>query len=457
MNGVFSRRNFLKAMGCGTAALAAPGCQSMLRSGVNEVDGDRPNIVLILADDLGYGDLACYGSDKVKTANIDALAKGGLRFTDFHSNAPMCSPTRAALLTGRYQQRAGIETVMGFRKGRTRGMAPEHVTFAEVLKSAGYKTAIFGKWHTGQLPEFAPTRQGFDTFRGLYGGTDYHSHYNRTGHENWWKNDKPAPEQGYVTDLVTKHATDFIEQNKDNPFCVYVSHFAVHFPWQGPGDKADFLPGVDNSSREKKYGRRIDRKAAYAEMIESLDAGIGKIVSTLRRLGLEQKTLLFFASDNGGHSLVASSGRLSGYKGGLLEGGHRVPAIAYWPGKIKGGTVTSQTAMTMDLFATMASTAKAKPPAGLKLDGVDLLPLLLRGENLPRRTLFWRHRKAWAVRKGPWKLLGRGENMRLFNLADDLAEKNDLAQIEPEKVRALRAEFLTWQEDVTRGVTWVSK
>ncbi|MHC4618621.1 MAG: sulfatase-like hydrolase/transferase, partial [Planctomycetota bacterium] len=313
------RRDFIKRVCLGAAAVTTGG---IISCGADKKES-KPNIVLILADDLGYGDIGCYGSRTVRTPNLDALAAGGMKFTDFHSNGPMCSPTRAALLTGRYQQRAGIEQVLGYVRDRKIGMAATEVTFAEALKSAGYATAIFGKWHTGHLPEYGPVRQGFDTFRGLYGGLDYHSHVNRVGRENWWKDEELAPEEGYVTELITAHAERFIEQHRDRPFCLYVPHFAVHFPWQGPNDKADFLPGVNNASPQKKYGSRKDRKNAYREMIESLDDSVGRIVDKIRRLGLERKTLVFFTSDNGGHELVASSGPLAGYKGSLLEGGHR--------------------------------------------------------------------------------------------------------------------------------------
>ncbi len=451
----FSRREFLKAVGLGAAAIVMPGCGKSSNGPAGKEPVDRPNIIIIMADDLGYGDIGCYGNKTVKTPNIDALAEGGMRFTDFHSNGPMCSPTRAALLTGRYQQRCGIERVLGFRRAKAIGMSPVEVTFAEVLKAAGYATALYGKWHTGHPPEFAPTRQGFDTFRGLYGGMDYHSHINRTGHENWWRNEELVPEKGYGTELITGHGERFIEEHKNKPFCLYISHFAVHFPWQGPNDKADFLPGVDNSSAEKKYGTRKDRKAAYKEMTEALDEGIGRIISTLRRLGLEEKTLLFFMSDNGGHNIVASNGPLRGYKGSLLEGGHRVPAIAYWPGTIKAGSITDETTMTMDLFPTMAALGGAALPAGLKLDGVNLVPMLRDGKKLPGRTLFWRFKKAGAVRKGPWKLLIQGQRRHLYNLADDIGEKNDLAKSEEKRVEAMLSEFVRWEQEVTAGVKWV--
>jgi len=399
-----------------------PGCASALQASGSL--RRRPNIILILADDLGYGDVGCYGNKIIKTPNIDALARGGMRFTDFHSNGPMCSPTRAAVLTGRYQQRCGIEGVLSCKSNYDTGMSPKEVTFAEVLKTVGYSTALFGKWHLGYTVPFNPVKQGFDTFRGyVAGGLDYHSHINRSGQPDWWKDDKLVPEQGYTTRLLTDHAIQFVEQNRDKPFCVYIPYQAVHFPFQGPNDKADRVIGGNYWSKAK-YGSRYDdvqdRKAAYREMVESLDANVGRIVSAVRRLGLQDKTLIFFTSDNGAYRWVGSNLPCRGQKTDLWEGGHRVPAIAYWPGKIKAGTVTDETAMTMDLFPTMAAMAGGKTPEDLKLDGTNLLPLLLQGKNLPVRTLFWRFRSEHAVRKGPWKLLVRGENQYLFNLDDDI-------------------------------------
>jgi arylsulfatase A-like enzyme len=447
------RRDFLKSLGLGAAALALPGCISG--------SSKKPNVILILADDLGYGDVGCYGSKIINTPHIDALAKGGMKFTDFHANGPMCSPTRAAVLTGRYQQRCGIEGVLSVRSNRDTGMPPEEITFAEVLNGAGYATACLGKWHLGYRVPFIPVNQGFDTFRGfMAGGSDYHSHINRSGEPDWWKDDKLVPEKGYTTDLLTDHAIGFIRQNKDKPFCVYIPYQAVHFPFQGPNDEADRVVGGNYWSRAK-YGRRYDdvedRKAAYKEMIESLDANVGKIVAAVRQLGLERNTLIFFTSDNGAYSWVGSNLPCRGQKTDLWEGGHRVPTVAYWPGKIRPGTVTAETTMTMDLFATMAAMADAELPNDLKLDGVNLLPLLLEGKKLPERTLFWRFRRQHAVRKGPWKLLVRGEDQYLFNLDDDIGEQKNLFDAKPDIVNSLRAEFLAWEKDVTESVKWIRK
>jgi arylsulfatase A len=444
-----NRRQFIKRIAGGVlaAALTNSAC-SMADPGRRSNGSDRPNIILIMADDLGYGDIGCYGSTKISTPNIDTLARGGMKFTDYHSNCPVCSPTRAALLTGRYQQRCGIEGVVTAAKHRHTGMALKEVTFAEILKTRGYTTGIFGKWHVGYSVEFNPVRQGFDEFKGyVSGNVDYHSHIDQAGIKDWWKDVEMNPEEGYCTDLITKHGIDFIERHKDKPFCLYLPHEAPHYPYQGRNDPPERLPG--GKKGKKARGKEIAR--AYKEMVEVMDEGIGKIVETVRNLGLERKTFIFFCSDNGA-TKNGSNGALAGNKGSLWEGGHRVPAVAYWPGRIKPGTVTTQTTLGMDMFPTMVSIAGAKLPAGLKLDGVDLLGMLTEDSKLSKRTLFWRYRKQKAVRKGPWKLLVQGDNVKLYNLSDDLGEKKNLANAKPAIVRELQGELAAWEQEVSDGV-----
>ena len=445
-----NRREFIRCIAGGavTAALTNCGC-SLADSGGGSGNSDRPNIILIMADDLGYGDISCYGSTKISTPNIDTLSKNGMKFTDYHSNCPVCSPTRAALLTGRYQQRAGIEGVI-YAKGPTRqtGLALDETTFAEVLKKHGYATGIFGKWHLGYNVEFNPVRQGFDEFRGyVSGNVDYHSHIDGAGFDDWWKNLEKVPEEGYCTDLITKHGIEFIERRRNEPFCLYLPHESVHSPYQGRKDPPMRLPG--GNTGKKARGEEIAR--AYREMVEVMDEGIGKIVKTVKRLGLEHKTFIFFCSDNGA-TKNGSNGELAGYKGSLWEGGHRVPAIAYWPGRILPGSVTSQTVLGMDMFPTMVSIAGAKLPAGLKLDGVDLLGMLTQDRKLPDRTLFWRYRKEKAIRKGPWKLMVQSDKVRLYNLDDDLGEKINLAGAKPGMARELQGELAAWEQEASEGV-----
>jgi arylsulfatase A-like enzyme len=327
-------------------------------------------------------------------------------------------------------------------------MALEEVTFAEVLKRNGYATGIFGKWHVGYSVEFNPARQGFDEFVGyVSGNVDYHSHIDQAGFDDWWKNLQKVPEEGYSTDLITKHGVDFIERHKDVPFCLYLPHEAPHYPYQGRKDPPERLSG--GRKGRKASGEEIAR--AYKEMVEVMDEGIGRIVGTVRRLGLERKTFIFFCSDNGA-TKNGSNGVLAGYKGSLWEGGHRVPAVAYWPGRISAGTTTEQTVLGMDLFATMMSIAGVKKTADLKLDGIDLLPILTEGAKLPERMLFWRYRKEKAVRKGPWKLLVQGNQSKLYNLDEDLGEKENLAIAKPQMLKALEDELAAWEQEVSAGV-----
>jgi len=435
-----NRRGFIRLVG-GAAAIVVAGCGRAARKKSDGKD-ERANIILIMADDLGYGEVGCFGSGRIKTPNIDALAKGGMRFTDYHSNGSVCSPTRAALLTGRYQQRCGIDYVVTAKgPARETGMPPAETTFAEVLKTKGYVTGIFGKWHLGYNVEFNPAKQGFDEFRGyVSGNVDYHSHFDQAGIQDWWKNLEKAPEEGYTTDLITKHGVDFIERHKDEAFCLYLPHEAPHYPYQGRKDPPERLGGGKIGKKTPRSGIR----RAYKEMVEVMDEGIGRIVETIRRLGLERKTFIFFCSDNGA-SKNGTNEPLNGFKGSLWEGGHRVPAVAYWPGRIEGGSVTGQTVLGMDLFGTMASIAGAKLPAGLKLDGADLSGVLFDGAELPKRTLFWRYRTQKAVRKGPWKLLVQGGDKKLFNLDDDLGEQNDLADSEAEILKTLEGELAAWE------------
>jgi arylsulfatase A-like enzyme len=408
---------------------------------------ERPNIVLILADDLGYGDIGCYGGTAARTPHLDALAQRGVRFTDFHSNGAMCSPTRAALLTGQYQQRCGIEEVLSEKDDWKGGLDLKHVTFAEVLRDAGYTTGMFGKWHLGYTPVLGPARQGFARYHGFMGGClDYHSHLNRSGRPDWWDQERQIEEKGYTTELLADHAARFIDENRTRSFCLYVPFQAVHFPFQGPRDKADRKLGGDYWS-DAKYGSRPDRRAAFAEMVESLDAAVGRVFSALKTHGLERNTFVFFTSDNGGFDMVSSNRPLRGAKGQLWEGGHRVPAIASWPGHLAAGAVKQGTALTMDLFPTMAALASVNRLP--KLDGVNLMPWMKGQRDLPARTVFWRNRRARAARRGEWKLVVEGGRRFLYNLARDIGEQQDLAPQQPGRVRQLEAELAAWEKDVS--------
>ncbi|MDO8541107.1 MAG: sulfatase-like hydrolase/transferase [Opitutaceae bacterium] len=426
----------------------------------------QPNFVIILADDMGYADLSCSGGDRYQTPNIDALAKRGLRFRDFHSNGAVCSPTRAALLTGRYQQRSGVDEVVFADPARGKrddhGLKPTEITFARLLKGNGYRTGIMGKWHLGYAEKFNPVHHGFDEFRGyVSGNVDYHSHIDQADFADWWHNLERRDEPGYSTHLITKHALGFLEENKSRPFCLYVANEAPHSPYQGPKDG----PVRGPNAGKPVQGAEIQR--AYREMVQEMDRGVGEIVATLQRLGLAENTLVFFFSDNGG-TREGNNGPLHGFKGSVWEGGHRVPAIAMWPAKIKPG-VTDQTAIGMDLLPTLLQLSGTKSPAGHRLDGTSLVPLLFDGKSLPERTLFWGYNDRYAVRRGPWKLVvnpvAEGAKAKkkaaaladpalgLFNLADDLGENKNVAAQNSERVREMQAALAAWKKDVGAGTS----
>ena len=452
-----TRREFLKA----SAALATAGYAARpLRAfaqGKSKASESRPNLVLILADDLGYGDLACYGHPRNKTPHLDKLAEEGLKFTDFHANGPMCSPTRAALLTGKYQHRFGrhFESALSAKSPHI-GLPTSAVTIAQVLKKAGYATGMYGKWHLGYQPPHMPTHFGFDDFRGLLTGDgDHISHVSRSGREDWYHNENVEMEEGYSSELITKHSIDFMRRNSDKPFFLYVAHLAIHFPWQAPGEKAHRVVGKDYWSLEKLGPHPEGQVGPIVQaMVEAVDASVGKIMAALHKLGLNDNTFVFFTSDNGGYLEYAGKfeGELSsnapcrGQKAEVWEGGHREPAIAWWPGRIKPGTITHETAVTMDMLPTYAELAGVAAPDDV--DGTTLTPLLFEGKPLPERDLFWRKGENWAVRRGPWKLVRKDRNLQLFNLDDDIGERKDVLAHKPALVKDFLASLKTWERDV---------
>lgn len=422
---------------------------------------ESPNLVLIVADDLGWGDLGCYGSEINETPHLDALAAGGLRFTDFHSGGAMCSPTRASILTGRYPQSFG-DWFDGALSGTDQphlGLPLAAVTFAEVLREQGYTTGCLGKWHLGYESALFPTRQGFNVFRGLVSGDgDFHTHVDRSGNPDWWDGETPAPEEGYTTDLLTRHGIGFIEANRDRPFFLYLSHLAIHFPWQGPEDPLQRTTG--KSWHHEKWGIIPDpgNVAPHVKaMIESLDDSVGKIIATLREHGLEKNTLVVFTSDNGGYLTygknfrnISSNGSWRGQKTEVYEGGHRVPALFTWPGRIEPG-VTDALAHSNDLFPTFAVLAGADL-GDRALDGIDLGPLLFSGESLPERPLFWRTRSHGAMREGPWKMVAtrNGRKAELFHLGNDPGETTDLSGRHPDRLHLLQAAWEVWNRDMNQ-------
>jgi len=334
------------------------------------------------------------------------------------------------------------------------GLQAREITFAELLKTAGYATAIFGKWHLGYEPKYNPIHQGFDVFRGyVSGNVDYFSHIDQAGNFDWWQQDQKRDEPGYTTHLITQHGLRFIEEHRNQPFCLYLAHEAPHYPYQGPDDKpyrAVGRPGTPRLSPEQL-------KTAYRQMVQEVDRGLGQVVETLRRLGLQRRTLVFFCSDNGAWR-TGNNLPLRGWKSTLWEGGHRVPAVAWWPGRIDPGQVNDSLCATMDLMPTMLRLAGIEPPGERPLDGMDLSPVLFEGKRITRRQMFWAYRLSGAMRDGPWKLVvhnidAEHPQAELYNLAEDLSEQHNLADQQPERTRRMLAQFHQWLDEMARTAT----
>ncbi|MBB73819.1 MAG: N-acetylgalactosamine-6-sulfate sulfatase [Planctomycetaceae bacterium] len=419
---------------------------------------DRPRFVVIMADDLGYGDVGCYGSKRIRTPRLDQLADGGIRMTDFHSSGAVCSPTRAGLVTGRYQQRAGIPAVIladPQRPTHPHGLQERETTFAELLGQSGYATALFGKWHLGYYPKYNPVRHGFDQFRGyISGNVDFFSHVDQAGRLDWWRDDQIDDEPGYTTHLITRHAVRFIEANCRGPFCLYVAYEPPHYPYQGPGDAPIRKVGVPRGAAEQRQPFASKRRA-YREMVEEMDRGIGELIDALVRCRIDQQTLVLFFSDNGATSL-GSNGLWRGHKGQLWEGGHRVPCIASWPGRIPGGRSSGELSTTLDVMPTLLAAARVEPPPDRPLDGRDLMEVFTRSASLGGRRVFWGHGRARAVREGQWKLvrgMRRQRQPQLFDLSRDPGEREDRAASEPMRVGEMLLALGEWERATKRGAT----
>ncbi|MBK8975704.1 MAG: sulfatase-like hydrolase/transferase [Planctomycetes bacterium] len=405
------------------------------------------NVVVVLADDMGYGDSSVYGG-WIETPGLARMAREGMVFTDFHSSGVVCSPTRAGLVTGRYQERAGIVDVIDADPARVShrwGLADEEVTFAELLRDAGHATGLFGKWHLGYQPRHNPLRHGFDEFRGFVSGNiDYHSHLDRMGAPDWWDGARRVARDGYLTEVITADAVDFIARHRDEPFCLLVSHGAVHAPIQAPDSAA--VRGPSGSARPN--GDR-SRDETVRLMTQALDDSVAAILDAVRRNGIAGRTLVVFCSDNGGAAHMRCD-PLRGGKGQVWEGGHRVPAIAWWPGTIRAGATTDALCSTLDLMPTMLELAGLAAPEARPLDGRSLAPLL-RGEAAPAdRQLFWLGR---AMSDGHWKLVVQDDRPALFDLSADLGETNDVAARHPDRVAAMVAALAEWRRDVQLGAT----
>ncbi|MAF23761.1 MAG: N-acetylgalactosamine 6-sulfate sulfatase [Roseibacillus sp.] len=414
--------------------------------GCSVATGNRPNIVVIIVDDLGYGDLASYGAKDLRTPHIDSLMANGMRFDSFYANCPVCSPTRAALLSGRYQELVGVPGVVRTHAPNNWGyLAQDAVMLPQLLKPLGYHSAIIGKWHLGLEEENQPTRRGFDFFHGFLGDMmDDYYHHRRHGNHYMRRNEEPVYPKGHATDIFSQWAVNYLAERaqKKTPFFLYLSYNAPHTPIQPPTDWFEKV--------KKREAGISSQRAKLVALIEHMDEGIGNVMKELQRTGLWKETLVFFVSDNGGQANVgANNGALRGEKQEMYEGGLRVPACAVWPGKIKPGGRSGLIAATMDIFPTVVEAAGSKVEHAI--DGRSFLPLLL-GKEQPAfdRDLFFTRREGgdrfmgeciWAMRRGDWKLVKNSpmKNWELFDLSEDPGETTDLAGKNRGKYRELGA------------------
>jgi arylsulfatase A-like enzyme len=415
----------------------------------------RPNIIFIVADDLGFADLGCYGGRDAAFGKVspvlDQLANAGLKFTQAYSNSPVCSPTRFALMTARYQYRlrgAADEPINSKSKGSaTLGLPAEHPTLPSLLKASGYRTALIGKWHLGYPPHFSPIKSGYEEFFGpMSGGVDYFTHCSNNGTHDLYLNDDEHSEEGYLTDLLSHRAVDYVQRmaasgQEDQPFFLSLHYTAPHWPWETRED-GDIAQSV-KSNLFHLDGGNIH---TYHRMIHHMDEGIGWLLDALRDTKQLDNTLIVFTSDNGGERF-SDNWPLVGGKMDLTEGGIRVPWIAHWPAVISAGAVSSQHCLTMDWSATMLDLGGATIPDSHPLDGISLRPVLQDPTHLIDRPLFWRmnHRQQRAMRSACWKYLRVDGNDYLFNIDLDARERANLGHREPERLAAMKQAWEDWE------------
>jgi arylsulfatase A-like enzyme len=445
-----TRREFLIAVSAGAVGMTALG---KLASGQSKALSARaarpPNIVIILADDLGYAELGCQGCKDIATPHIDSMARGGIRFTQGYVTCPVCAPTRAALLTGRYQQRFGFETNPGPEAYADEkfGLPLEQPTLAERLKLAGYTTGMVGKWHLGYKPELTPPKRGFDEFYGFLSGA--HSYLPRVRRSSLRRGTEAiAGEKEYLTDAFGREAVAFIRRNKARPFFLYLPFNAVHSPLQAPEKYLKRVGGISDAKRR-----------TYAAMTVAMDDAVGRVLETLRKEGLEENTSIFFLSDNGGPTSQTTSGNapLRGHKGQVWEGGIRIPFMVQWRARLPAGEVFKQPVASLDIVPTvLAAVGKPAKPHD-KLDGANLLPYLSgQKPGRPHDVLYWRFHGKRAVRSGDWKMVKeRGQTRwELYNLANDIGESKDLAEKMPGKVTELDRAWQQWNAEL-QDPKWV--
>jgi len=450
MGSAMNRRQFIRSAALGAAGAwgaGLAGCRPSARA-ENPPGARRPNIIVILTDDMGSADVGFQGCKDIPTPNLDSLARTGVRCEAGYVSHPFCSPTRAGLMTGRYQQRFGHENNPVYDpKDTGLGLPLGEVTLPQVLKQAGYVTGMVGKWHLGAAPHFHPLKRGFDEYYGFVGGGHDYFKAAAEGEAREYlipieSNGKPAALTEYLTDALSGAAAAMVRRHRDRPFFLYLAYNAPHTPLQAPEKYLGRFASIDDP-----------RRRSYAAMVSAVDDGVGLVLAALRETGLERDTLIFFLSDNGGPVGQASNGSsnapLANGKGSVFEGGIRVPFVVRWPSRLPAGAVYSEPVICLDILPTAAAAAGAAMPAGRGIDGVNLLPHLA-GENRapPHETLFWRAGggAAWAVRTGRYKLLKRaaGAEPALYDLETDIGEWADLAAAQPERVRQMQKRYDDW-------------
>ncbi|MCW5252509.1 MULTISPECIES: sulfatase [unclassified Streptomyces] len=403
----------------------------------------RPNFLFILGDDLGWADLSSYGAPHIRTPHLDRLAAQGVRFTDAYSGSATCSPTRFSLYTGRFPGRTpgGLAEPIG---NRTQGLDPDHPTLASLLKKAGYDTALIGKWHCGWLPRYSPTRSGWDEFFGNFGGAlEYFSKLGQLGEYDLYEGDATHQDLRYYTTVLTERAVEYVGRRHDRPWLLNLNFTTPHWPWltEEDGETGAEIAGRIRSGEvlgalQHRDGGSVDK---YREMVENLDASVGKVLAALRRSGQEENTVVVFASDNGGERF-SYQWPLSGGKSELLEGGIRVPTVLRWPARVDPRQVSRVPVYSPDWTATLLELGGARPDPGHPLDGHSLAGYLLRGERVPERDLFWRVRRNRALRRGGWKYYRDASGRdHLYDLASDVREQADRAGDRPELLAELRS------------------
>ena len=413
------------------------------------VQAQKPNIIYIMTDDMGYADLSCYGRKDYSTPNLDKLASQGMKFLNAYAAAPVCTPTRTALMTGRYPARTQvglIEPLTTNSRDSSMGLIADIPSLGTLVRNAGYETALVGKWHLGLRPVNSPNRNGFDYFFGIHSGAaDYVSHQGDGHKYDLYENENPVKLEGYLTDLIADKAIRFLKQKHQKPFFLCLTFTAPHWPWQAPGDKAYSDTGSFTAGGSP---------AIFSAMMKRLDEAVGNVMKTLDDEQLSKNTVVIFTNDNGGERF-SDMGGLTNSKMSLWEGGIRVPAFVRWPDKIQQGAITKQVAVTMDWTATMLALSGANPNKDFPLDGIDLLPVLTSKKQNIERELYWRitqRKNEKAIRYGDWKLIQDAKGEYLFNIAIDQEEKKNLKDANKDIADKLRRLLSDWEKSVLKPI-----